>query len=236
MKGLRIFCGVITAAVLLGVGLPAAEQTDSKGSRYDNIPKRNAFGLKPPEPPPPPEAPPPPTTTVKLTGITSLLSSKRALLQISEQGKQVSKVMQEGDREGVVEVVAIDVDAGTVKIINGDREVLLDMEKDGVKPTPAAPSAPARPGAPGNPAGGPQPPNALPPVPPSVTIPNMAPSGHPSAGMPTDPNNPMAVNAVPGMQRPMRQPSGSGVLVYPGAGGAPPMTIPDPAQRPPPPQ
>lgn len=142
----------------------SAEPSDGQDKlpRGSVITNRNVFGLREPAPPPAPPAPPAPKTTVKLTGILNILSSKRAVLVISEQGKQpVSKVLKEGDSEGSVEVLSIDEKEGIVKIKNDNQEVSLNFKDDGVKPptaapmpatpVPGVPGQPPVPGAPGSP-------------------------------------------------------------------------------------
>lgn len=135
----------------------------SEQDRYGAIVKRNAFGLREPEPPkPPPE--PPPSIKVNLTGITTILSSKRVFLMVSEQGKPAeTKMLREGERDGQLEVVSIDEVKGAVTVKICDKEMVLTFEKDGIKPptTPAggAPPVPGAPGVPsmptpGKPAGG----------------------------------------------------------------------------------
>jgi hypothetical protein len=112
--------------------------------RYNGISQRNAFGLKPapvPVPPPPPKPPAPPVT-VKLTGIINYLSTKKAILLITEQGKpSESKVMAENQMESQVEIKQIDPLAGVVLAIVSGQEVSLDFNKDGVKPPAGGRSA-----------------------------------------------------------------------------------------------
>lgn len=169
------------------LGLTAA---DDLAARYNAIAERNAFGLRAPVVAPPPE-PPPPTITVKMTGITTLMGNKRALLVITEQGKPAeSKMIRQGDREGQIEVLEIDEVGGSVKIKNGDREMTLTFEKDGIKP-PTGPAVPM-PGAPPVPGG-------IPGMPGLIRNPSIP--GMPTAGMPNMPG-------VPGMSLP---PSASGL-------------------------
>lgn len=166
---------------------------DSETEKYSAIVQRNAFNLRTPEPPKPPE-PPPPSVTVKLTGITTILSSKRALLVVQEQGKpSETKMLREGEKEGPVEVVAIDEVAGTVKIINSGKEMTLSFEKDGIKP-PTAPAVPtpvpvAQPGR-------------IPPLPGAII-----PGTQPTATIPAPGNipvriNPTATPTLPGINQP----------------------------------
>ena len=98
-----------------------------KANPYSAIVERNPFGLKPPPPPDPdagkpPPPPPAPLATVELTGITSILSSKRALLEIVPgPGKPMLKpILAEGERIESVEIVSINVDKNEVVVKNGN--------------------------------------------------------------------------------------------------------------------
>jgi hypothetical protein len=142
--------GMVTTAVTLA-------NAEVISDRFTAISQRNVFGLKaPPQAVPQPVAPPPPAVTVKLTGIISFLSSKKAIFLVTEQGKPAeSKVIAENQTEGAVEVKEIDPLAGIVKVIVSGREQELNFDKDGVKPPTAAAAAaggPAATGPPANPA------------------------------------------------------------------------------------
>jgi hypothetical protein len=133
---------------------------------YEPITSRNLFGLKPPPPPEDPAAkevkPPEPPQKVLLTGITTLMGGKRALMRVQkpakppEPAKEVSLILAEGGpAEEEIQVVSIDVAAGTVNILNRGVPQLLDISKDapapkaGAAPAPApAPGAVPRPGIP----------------------------------------------------------------------------------------
>jgi hypothetical protein len=148
IKMKRVQAG-LAAALLVGVGTRA--WADAKVNPYDPILARNPFGLKPPPPPPPPpdpeaNKPPPPLATVELTGITSILSSKRALLEIIPgPGKPMLKpILAEGERVESVEVVSINVEKNEVTVKNGN--VVTNLTFRVAKSTPAPVGAPA-PGA-----------------------------------------------------------------------------------------
>src|SRR4026208_1717959 len=105
---------ITLGAAMLLVGALASLLADAKVNPYEPIVERNPFGLKPPPPPDPdagkpPQPPPAPLATVDLTGLTSLLSSKRALLEIVPgPGKPMIKpILAEGERVESVEVVSI---------------------------------------------------------------------------------------------------------------------------------
>jgi len=120
---------------------------------------RNPFGLKP-QPTntvPPGPTPPPVKVDLKLAGIT-VDSRKRAWIVIppSPARPGVAAVtnsthfaIAEGERQGDIEVLAIDPRENTVKILNAGVEVTLDFASHGL----AAPALPAKgpaglPGAP----------------------------------------------------------------------------------------
>ena len=117
---------------------------DSAANRYEGIPGRNAFGLKPPLKP---EAntPPPQLAKIVLTGITTILGNKRALMKVHPGGtkpaeaKENSLILTEGQREGDIEVIEIDESAGSVKVNNAGTIMTLTFEKDGAK-LPATPA------------------------------------------------------------------------------------------------
>ncbi|MCX6896604.1 MAG: hypothetical protein NTZ16_14145 [Verrucomicrobia bacterium] len=135
----------LMAVVGLAVGLfliPAARAVVSGDNPYKSIVERNPFGLLPPPPPPPPPDTNPPPSNIKLTGITTILGIKNALLMAQEPGpggKSQSYILTEGQREGQIEVLTIDSVAGSVKVSNAGAVATLTFDKDGMK----APAAPA---------------------------------------------------------------------------------------------
>jgi len=177
----------------------SAAGDDASGNPYQSIVIRNVFGLKPPPPPPDPEANKPPPPKIWLTGITTILGNKRALLKATpppkpgEQAKEQSFTLAEGQREGDIEVLEINEKERTVKVNDYGTITTLDFEKDGVK-VAGIPPAPGAPGVPPRPAG----------FPPAATPGSFAPGG--------------GANVVP---RPMRLPN-QGASVSPAAGGATP--------------
>ncbi len=180
----------------------SAAAPDSAANPYQGIVDRNVFGLKPPPPPPDPESNKPPPPKIFLTGITTILGNKRALLKTTppakpgEPAKEQSFTLGEGQREGDIEVLEIDEKAGTVKVNDYGTITTLDFDKDGVKATAGV--APGPGGAP----------------------------AHPPGFAPTPGANPF----VPGrgantLPRPMRLPSRGGVsTVSPAAGGGAPVS------------
>jgi hypothetical protein len=150
-----MFCSmnrIKRAAITLGVttllaGTCASLWADAKVNPYEPIVERNPFGLKPPPQPPNPEdnvpkPPPVPLATVELTGITSILSSKRALLEIVPgPGKPMLKpILSEGERLESIEVVSINVEKNEVTIRNGGTITNLTFKV--AKSTPTAPPPP----------------------------------------------------------------------------------------------
>src|SRR4051812_44337384 len=90
---------------------------------YQAIVDRNVFALKPAPVAAKvdPEANKPPPPPITLTGITTILGSKRVFLTVNmppkppEQGKVQSFMLSEGQRDGEIEVLEIDEKNGIVK-------------------------------------------------------------------------------------------------------------------------
>src|SRR5262249_37418731 len=131
----------LTLFVLLGglsvcAAASAVTSAPSAGP-YDGIVDRNVFGLKPPPPPPDPEATKAPPSKITLTGITTILGNKRALMKTPPpQGKpgeqpkgEQSYILTIGQREGDIEVLDIDEKAGSVKVNNAGTVLTLTFEK-----------------------------------------------------------------------------------------------------------
>src|SRR5262245_12425017 len=124
----------------------ASAIVNESANPYQGIVDRNVFGLKPPPPisdtTTPPVKDPPPIT---LTGMTTILSTKRVLLNVQSPGKPVqSFILAAGQREGDIEVLEIDERAGSTKINYAGTTVPLNFEKNGPKLTASAvpPAAP----------------------------------------------------------------------------------------------
>ena len=153
----------ILGTLVLGTGTNRLLAVDSDNP-YQGIVDRNAFNLKPPPPPPDPESLKPPPLKITLTGITTILGNKRALLKTApppgkpgEPAKtEQSYILTEGQRDGDIEVLEIDDKAGSVKVNNSGTIMTLTFEKDGPKiaSTPAPPGLPGLPGAIPSPTGG----------------------------------------------------------------------------------
>ena len=128
---------------------------DSPSNPYQGIVDRNVFGLKPPPPLPKPEDNKPPPAKITLTGITTILGNKRALMKVQvpakpgEPAKEQSYILTEGQRDGEIEVLEINELEGSVKVNESGLVTLLTFDKDGAKlpstPPPAVPVAGAPP-------------------------------------------------------------------------------------------
>lgn len=125
---------------VLATGCPAFA-----GNPYTDILRRNVFGLRPP-PRPATEPARGPVPKVRLTGITTILKGKRALLKVEfpgkplERPKEESYILTEGQRAGPIEVLEINERTAQVKVNNSGMITNITFEK-----ITAAPAAPARP-------------------------------------------------------------------------------------------
>src|SRR5262245_31416902 len=152
--------GTVVLSLLGALSLPVFAVAPDI-SRFQGISERNVFGLK--EPPPTQQTnPPPQVPKLLLTGITTILGNKRALLKElpvgtagkpTDPAKDLSHILTEGQREGDVEVLQIDERAGRVKVNIAGTTETLTFEKDGPKlpstPAPGTMAPGAVPGAPG---------------------------------------------------------------------------------------
>jgi hypothetical protein len=112
------------------------------GNPYASICERNVFGLRP-QVAPPPVSPPAPAVKVILTGITTMPRGKRALLRIEfppQRGKPAqaeSCTLGEGQRDGPVEVLAINVKTERVTLDDSGTIMTITFEKPSPTPAPA---------------------------------------------------------------------------------------------------
>ena len=122
---------------LLGIATHVVT-ADVPDNTYGNIVVRNLFDLKP-IPQITNELPTPPPPKITLTGITTILGKKQALLMEQvparppQKAQEQSYILAEGERDGDIEVVSIDEKAGSVRVINHGIAQELTFEKDGVK-------------------------------------------------------------------------------------------------------
>src|SRR5690349_24775865 len=118
--GKILFC--LAGSVVVSIAAQAVT-SETQDNPYQSIVDRNVFALKPPPPPPDPEATKPPPVKITLTGITTILGNKRALMKApappgkpGEPAKQeMSYILTVGQREGDIEVLDIDEVGGNVK-------------------------------------------------------------------------------------------------------------------------
>src|SRR3954454_9852421 len=112
--GEKVLCLAVSLTFCLGV---RGVTIDS--NPYQGIVDRNVFGLKPPPVAPRPEDNKPPPPKIILTGITTILGNKRALMNVAmppkppDPAKQKSFILAEGQRDGDIEVLEIDETSGT---------------------------------------------------------------------------------------------------------------------------
>ena len=178
--------GILALASLLSCAEIFAITPDSSADRYKSIPDQNAFRLKPPPPVEPQTPALAPLPKLILTGITTILGNKRVLLKAlpatnapGQQAKEESLILTEGQREGNVEVLNIDENAGSVRVNNSGTIMTLTFEKDGAKLQSPPPLPPGAPGLPGVAISNPAAPNSLPTAVPTRTPSTGAPKPRP---------------------------------------------------------
>jgi hypothetical protein len=116
---------------------------------YHGIVERNVFNLKPPPPAVPPEPPPAAPPKIILTGITTILGNKRALMKVAvpakppEPAKEESFILAEDEARADIHVLEIDEKAGTVQVNNHGAVQVLDFKNDGAKQVAVAMPPPA---------------------------------------------------------------------------------------------
>lgn len=133
------FAGAVATSAFAGV-------TTGLDNPYKVIYARNLFRLRPPVSATA-AAPKPtlPASTIILTGITTILGSKRAFLEITpppkppQPAKAISCVLTEGQREAGVEVLQIDPKTEFVKVSNNGTPMTLTFDKNGRKLTTPPP-------------------------------------------------------------------------------------------------
>ena len=193
---------------------------DSSTSRYQAIPDRNAFGLTPPAPKDSALPPPPSIPKLILTGITTILGNKRALMKAvptagvpGQAAKEESLILTEGQRQGTVEVLNIDEQAGSVRVNNSGSIMTLTFEKDGAKLTNTPPPA-------ATPSRLPYPTNA------TAMSPLSVPTALPTRGGTRH-------RGSPNVQGPGQTPGVTNPVGEVGSPSAPPLVTPAPASLPP---
>lgn len=206
MRG-RKYISVLSACLLCAARARAVTP-DSEAGPYQGIVVRNAFNLKPPTPPPSPEANKPPPLKITLTGITTILGKKIAMMTAPPEKPGTppeSFMLGEGEAQNDIEVIEINENAGVVKIKNHGVDEPLDFEHNGAKPA----AAPAMPGP--------------------MTMPGVMPGSLPGVARPMPPLNGMPVRPIrmPGMPNASAAtPGGFGGVspATPNAGSPQPLT------------
>ena len=127
---------------------------DSGDNPYAGIVERTLFGLKPPAAPVDPASIKPPPPKITLTGITTILGKKRALMKVVLPGvkpgqppTEASLMLAEGQRDGEIEVLGVDMKEGMVRVDDYGTVTNLTFEKDGVKAGGPGPTQPGIVGA-----------------------------------------------------------------------------------------
>lgn len=213
---MRMAACLIGAAALV---IPATGFCSGTADAYQGIVARNVFDVHelPPAPPPDPMANRPPPPNIKLQGLTDILGRKMVIMKVQlpggkpgQGGKDEAFTLTEGQRQGEIEVLAIDVAAGTVKVNNYGVITNLSLEENGEK-LAAGPVAP--------------PPNAAP----GIHPPTIPPPSIPTPGAGRFPPRTLRLPGRP--QSSVTTPStpSSGVATY--GGGTPSRTYADPNQR-----
>lgn len=133
---------LLLALVAIEICGPRAEAVapERDVGQYNAILERNVFGLRPPVAEALPTNPPIQLPKITLTGITTILGNKRALMMLAplnlkpgDTNRQVSLILTEGQREAEVEVLLIDENKGCVRVNNSGTIMTLTFEKDGAK-------------------------------------------------------------------------------------------------------
>lgn len=137
--------------LVVAVGVHASDTPPSTQSSnpYSVIAERNVFRLVPPPPPPAPDVPKPDLPIIKLSGFLKVGSSTRALFSSVPKDKKEGPTyydLAEGQKQGILEVVKIHDDAGSVEIINSGTPATLTLKDDSL--TPGGVTSPV--GAPAN--------------------------------------------------------------------------------------
>jgi hypothetical protein len=137
-----------TAGWLLGCGLLMglrlfAAPPEEADNPYAVISERNVFHLSPAPPPPEPDKPKLELPTIKLSGFFRVGSRTRALFSSYPKKKEEGTTyynLAQGEKDGILEVVKIDEENGSVDILTTGNPATLTL-KDDVLPSAATPAA-----------------------------------------------------------------------------------------------
>ncbi len=127
---------VLGVFALLHGGVFAVQDVKTQSNPYLAIIKRNAFDLTDAPPPPtnipPPE--PPKNLDLKFTGIYRLKGVEKACLALIDSSAKPpeTKYLQipVGDKQGSIEITAIDAEAGTVNLIKDGSPLELSLKNN----------------------------------------------------------------------------------------------------------
>ena len=140
---------ILGMLALLHGGLFAAQDSKIGANPYLTIIKRNAFDLTdapPPSKAAPPE--PPKNLDLKFTGIYRLMGVEKACLALIDSSAKPpeTKYLQipVGDKQGSIEITAIDAKSGTVSLIKDGSPIELSLKNDEHTYKTAVAKAPSR--------------------------------------------------------------------------------------------
>ena len=131
------------SGLLLTVGLCAAV-SEPKNSPYEPIIERNSFALKPPPPPIDPATlvQPPSQVKIMFTGIYRQKGTQKACFALTDSSRNPPETtylsLSAGEKQGNIDVVAIDDKEETVRIKNAGAPMLLSFKDNSPKPAGAA--------------------------------------------------------------------------------------------------
>lgn len=151
MQAEKLLIGVVGGFLLCTGSEVVVSAASASDNPYQGIVDRNIFSLKPPPPPVSTEPPKPPPPNITLTGITTILGKKLALMKATpppakgEAAKEKSYMLTEGERDGDVEVMTIDEKLGVVTVNDFGTITNLTFEKNGVKLAGSSPGNTAPP-------------------------------------------------------------------------------------------
>lgn len=142
---------LLAAAVAVHVAATIAARGAQLPVYYERIFTRNVFGLTAPPPPPPPRQDHPAPPNLIVTGLTTILGSPRALLEVpgrpafpgSPPTRPQYYILRKGQRQGDIQLLDVDMAKLTVLIKNGETSELLSLDKLGPHlPGPLGPPPP----------------------------------------------------------------------------------------------
>jgi hypothetical protein len=140
---------------LAALSTHAESGIEATNNPFQSIVASNIFRLRPippPDPKPVESAPITMLAKVVLTGIQTMLGPPQALLEITEteparQPSTKTPILREGQHQGTVEVLSIDVEKNLVRIRNGTVETNLTFDPLKQSASPAVATTPPPPPA-----------------------------------------------------------------------------------------